>query len=250
MLFEPLRRQLVELARRLDLGESVVEELEGFRVAFLEGEAEPLIGEGNADDHQLVFIGGILEGEVGGDRGVGDDAVDVAVREILVCQPDFVVGLEFDAGGLADFHNAGGADLSAHFFAHEVGKRGDAGGFLAHDEDLARVDVGLREVHGGLAFVGDGDGGSDGLIAASRESGKDAVPSSVLYLDFEAARFGDLIDEVDIEADDVLVLVDEFHGRPCGVGCDDDFGGFLGAGGESRRAENDDGREKNEGYGS
>ncbi len=60
---------------------------------------------------------------------------------------------------------------------------------------------------------------------------------------------GDFIHQVDVESDDILVLIDELHGRPCGIRGYDDFGGFLGAGGEARRAEHYDNREKNEGDG-
>ena len=55
------------------------------------------------------------------------------------------------------------------------------------------------------------------------QAGEDAVPGGVLDLDVEPLILGDGRDQVDVEADDVLALVHEFHGRERGVAGDDEL---------------------------
>ena len=56
---------------------------------------------------------------------------------------------------------------------------------------------------------------------------RNTVPRGVLELDRESAGLCGGVHQVDVEADDVLVRVHHFHGRPRGIRGDSDFGGLL-----------------------
>ena len=137
-------------------------------------------------------------------------------------EADFVIGAEVDVHvHLAQRFDGGGADLHADLIALEVFGLLD-GGVLGDDDGLMDFVVGIGEHIGLLALVRDGHAGGDDVGLSGFERREDAVPRDVAELALHADLFGDCGNDVAVIADDVLVFVQELHGRPRGVGGGDE----------------------------
>ena len=157
-----------------------------------------------------------------GDGIVADHDVEAAVAHIFEHEADFVIGAEVDVHvHLAQRFDGGGADLHADLLALEVFGLLD-GGVLGDDDGLMDFVVGIGEHIGLLALVRDGHAGSDDVGLSGFERREDAVPRDVAELALHADLFGDCGNDVAVIADDVLVFVQELHGRPRGVGGGDE----------------------------
>ena len=160
--------------------------------------------------------------EVGEHRTVKLDGVgvlDVEVHEGLARRVE-----GGDAGAL-DVLGVGGArraDLHGEGLALEVGEGLDLFSIgLADEIGEAGLVVGGGEVDLLLTFFGDGDARGDHVDRAGGERRDEGVKAHVHDLDVVAGLVGDGLDEVDVEAGELLGLrVEEFERRERGFGAD------------------------------
>ena len=117
-----------------------------------------------------------------------------------------------ESRGIVNRFLGGGAGLHADFLAGEVGKGLDRAVRL-DDHHLGVVDVGVGELHVGLALIGDGEPVPDAVDLSGIQLLLLAVPVNRLGNQVDAEPVADLAGHIDIEADDLVLLVTEAHRR-------------------------------------
>ena len=179
---------------------------------------------------------------IAADDLITDDGIETSVLEIHECRN--VVGVLLDLLDLLLIEIRGvhvllrrARALRADGFAREALLVRDGGIALLHEDDLVVVHVGIREEHVLLALLCDVETVPEHLHAAAFEFGFLAGPVDSLELHFTAKAFGCLFCEVNVEADDLVVLVLKAHRREIIIKSDNDFshlccvvcrGGFFG----------------------
>ena len=113
--------------------------------------------------------------------------------------------------------------------ALQVGKTLDVGIVLAHDQRGLGGDVGVGEVELRLALLGDADLVDDGVVALDVEAGDQPVPLAFDEFGLHAELFGDLLADLDVEADELVAGVMIGERGVSAFGADlDDAGGLDG----------------------
>ena len=114
--------------------------------------------------------------------------------------------------------------MHADFFVLQVVQLGHGGGG-GHGDELAGLKVRVREVHGLLALVGDGDGRHQHVAVALGQRGEGTFPRGADKLHVQPGFLGRSAQHVDVEADDFAFFVLEFKRCVGGVGAHgDDLG--------------------------
>jgi len=170
---------------------------------------------------------------------VGDDGVNLAVHQILEGQADIIIGLDRRAFDFLSYDVAGGFKLGANRLPNQVSFTRNSGFTHPNGDDLACGEVRLREVELLFALLGNGHGGNGNVILTSRHTGQQGIPGDILNFDLEALFLGNGLDQVHVEALDILGrFVDRFERRPGGVHGDGDFSGAAAAGGQGQAQDN------------
>jgi hypothetical protein len=125
---------------------------------------------------------------------------------------------------LGDGVDGAAAVLHAHGLARQVGLGLD-GRIGAHHHDLMVLHVGRGERDVLLALLGDGQAVPQRVHALAVQLGLLGVPVDGLELDLHAQALGGLARQVDVEADQLVLVVAKAHGRKVVVQADDDLGG-------------------------
>lgn len=148
--------------------------------------------------------------------------VSAVCASLLACEgADVVAIVHAEALG-------GRAGLDRDFLALEIGLAGD-GAALSHDDGLRREAVGVGEQDVLLALFGHGDAGHTDVKLAGLYAGEDGVEVHLVDLERHAELFADEVQDVDLNADDLVVVAEGFERGEVGAGRDSELPGLLDA---------------------
>ena len=174
----------------------------------------------------------VVEGDVGVQGGV--DAASGQQLDGLFQRVDALHGRAVAFGQL----HVGGSEAVGRGLAGKVLEALDVVVILADGEGGVDVAVGRGEVVGLGALFGDFDAVADEVVAASIQTGKQAVPVALDVLGLDAQLLGNGAGDFDVVAHEGVALIVEAPGLPCAFQRDDQLAvgldGLQLVGGSSR----------------